>query len=191
MTWTDDRVAQLMALWGTGPSASTIGATLGGLSRNAVISKAHRLGLATQKPQNRVPRASKPKSRKRKPPKRTPSNDNIVARILAVPPPSTYVELVIPEHERKTLLVTRDGKLHANDAFTAEDCHWPIGDPLTPEFHYCGKSVVPGLSYCEFHARAVFRPPQLRRPSVGTGVEPPSSPVEPTKTPSNKKLEVA
>jgi len=65
-------------------------------------------------------------------------------------------ELVIPIAERKTIQ-------------TLEECHcrWPIGDPQEAEFHFCGKTKVTGLPYCEFHARRAFQPPQARRGSGG------------------------
>ena len=48
---------------------------------------------------------------------------------------------------------------------TLAECHcrWPIGDPQHPDFHFCGKTKVAGLPYCEFHARRAFQPPQSRR----------------------------
>jgi GcrA cell cycle regulator len=61
-------------------------------------------------------------------------------------------ELVIPGNERKYI-----------QTLTECCCRWPIGDPQTPEFHFCGKKKVPGLPYCEFHARRAFQPPQARR----------------------------
>ncbi len=61
-------------------------------------------------------------------------------------------ELVIPLKERKTI-----------QTLTECSCRWPIGDPQLADFHFCGKDKVPGLPYCEFHARRAFQPPQPRR----------------------------
>jgi GcrA cell cycle regulator len=61
-------------------------------------------------------------------------------------------ELVIPVAERKSI-----------QTLTEVTCRWPIGDPQNTEFHFCGKNKVPGLPYCEFHARRAFQPPQSRR----------------------------
>jgi GcrA cell cycle regulator len=61
-------------------------------------------------------------------------------------------ELVIPIAERKSI-----------QTLTEVTCRWPIGDPQNTEFHFCGKNKVPGLPYCEVHARRAFQPPQSRR----------------------------
>jgi GcrA cell cycle regulator len=61
-------------------------------------------------------------------------------------------ELVIPLNERKYI-----------QTLTESCCRWPIGDPQQPEFHFCGRKKIPGLPYCEVHARRAFQPPQTRR----------------------------
>ena len=61
-------------------------------------------------------------------------------------------EIVIPLAERKTI-----------QTLVECSCRWPIGDPQAADFHFCGKNKVPGLPYCEFHARRAFQPPQTRR----------------------------
>ena len=61
-------------------------------------------------------------------------------------------ELVIPLNERKYIQTLTEGC-----------CRWPIGDPQQADFHFCGKDKVPGLPYCEVHARRAFQPPQARR----------------------------
>ena len=70
--------------------------------------------------------------------------------------PQPYVppveEMIIPLAERKTI-----------QTLVECSCRWPIGDPQMADFHFCGKNKVPGLPYCEFHARRAFQPPQARR----------------------------
>ena len=61
-------------------------------------------------------------------------------------------ELIIPLAERKYI-----------QTLVECGCRWPIGDPQMADFHFCGKNKVPGLPYCEFHARRAFQPPQARR----------------------------
>ncbi len=75
-------------------------------------------------------------------------------------------EIVIPLAERKTI-----------QTLVECSCRWPIGDPQASDFHFCGKNKVPGLPYCEFHARRAFQPPQARRrerevvePAIGRSV---------------------
>ena len=102
MEWTDTRAEKLQILWGEGLSASQIADRLGGTARNAVIGKAHRLGLK-----------SRPSPIKRE-------ADNI------------------------TML---------NDRM----CHWPIGHPREPDFHFCGKPVEHGRPYCSGHTALAYR----------------------------------
>jgi len=80
---------------------------------------------------------------------------------------------VIPPAERKTLQM-----------LTENSCRWPIGDPQTEEFHFCTRNKVPGLPYCEHHARRAYQPPQPRRRDrdIGEPVMPATLPV-PTKDP--------
>lgn len=60
----------------------------------------------------------------------------------------------------------RTGRLHANDKLTDSCCRFGIGDPSTPEFHFCGRESVPGVAYCEAHHRRVWAPvPQSRKPT--------------------------
>jgi len=60
--------------------------------------------------------------------------------------------LEIPLAERKTV-----------ETLTPSSCRWPIGDPQRSDFHFCGKGAVPGIPYCEHHARKAFQPPTVRR----------------------------
>ena len=70
-------------------------------------------------------------------------------------------ELVIPMAERKTIA-----------SLDECSCRWPIGDPQMSDFYFCGKNKVPGLPYCEFHARRAFQPPQSRRRERELVIEP-------------------
>lgn len=159
MTWTDERVGLLTKLWADGLSASQIALQIGGVSRNAVIGKVHRLGLSGRSTKSRMkshrPRAKSQRS-KRAPRSRFAAGGNTALRALYNAEVSPYVEpaeeLEIPMAERKFI-----------ETLEANDCRWPIGDPQHAEFHFCGKSKVTGLPYCEFHARRAFQPPQARR----------------------------
>jgi GcrA cell cycle regulator len=159
MAWTDERVELLKKLWSEGLSASQIAGRLGGVTRNAVIGKVHRLGLSGRATTSRMnthrprPRAAAAK-RLGKP--RFTSIETSPLRALYPPEAEPYVpsveELVIPLDERRTI-----------QTLTASNCRWPIGDPQLPDFHFCNGTKVPGLPYCEFHARRAFQPPQPRR----------------------------
>jgi GcrA cell cycle regulator len=139
--WTDERVEQLKSLWNEGLSASQIARVLGGVTRNAVIGKVHRLGLAgragparSERPRNSITHKS-------------------VARIAVPEPP-------VVEEDPVTL---EDG--HFATVLTINDrmCRWPIGDPAENEFHFCGHKPRSGSPYCEAHARKAYQPQPQRR----------------------------
>ncbi len=161
MSWNDERVDLLKKLWSEGLSASQIAGRLGGVTRNAVIGKVHRLGLSGRATTSRI-KSLRPRSRVPAAPKRQPArgrfatNGNPAVRALYEPSSEPFHpaedELVIPVAERKSI-----------QTLSENCCRWPIGDPQSPEFHFCGKNKVPGLPYCEHHARRAFQPPQARR----------------------------
>jgi GcrA cell cycle regulator len=164
MAWNDERVELLKKLWAEGLSASQIAGRLGGVTRNAVIGKVHRLGLSGRATTSRMkslrprPRANALTAANAKRPvkSRFGSVGNSTVRALYQPEAEPYVspveELVIPMAERKSI-----------QSLSECSCRWPIGDPQLADFHFCGKDKVMGLPYCEFHARRAFQPPQPRR----------------------------
>lgn len=158
--WNDERVDTLKKLWGEGLSASQIATRLGGVTRNAVIGKVHRLGLSGRATTSRM-KSHRPRTRstasaaKRVVKSRFATIGNPALRALYQPdalPLPAVEELVIPLAERKTI-----------QTLVECSCRWPIGDPQHADFHFCGKNKVAGLPYCEFHARRAFQPPQVRR----------------------------
>ncbi len=160
MSWTDERVELLKKLWSEGLSASQIAGRIGSVTRNAVIGKVHRLGLSgratTSRMKSHRPRARMANAAKRVAAKpRFAQAGNPAVRALYmdaevyIPP---VEELVIPMAERKTI-----------QTLTETSCRWPIGDPQASDFHFCGKTKVALLPYCEFHARRAFQPAVPRR----------------------------
>ena len=163
MAWNDERVELLKKLWSEGLSASQIAGRIGGVTRNAVIGKVHRLGLSgrattsrmkTHRPRQRMANAKQRPAAAAKP--RFAQVGNPALRALYQPEAEPYTpmaeEIVIPLAERKSI-----------QTLVECSCRWPIGDPQMADFHFCGKNKVPGLPYCEFHARRAFQPPQARR----------------------------
>ena len=158
MSWTDERVELLKKLWSEGLSASQIAGRLGGVTRNAVIGKVHRLGLSGRATTSRMKsprprRTAATSKRANRPSFRQPGN--LAFRNLYQGEAEPFIpaeELDIPLAERKTL-----------QDLTESCCRWPIGDPQHAEFHFCNRKKVPGLPYCEFHAKRAFQPPQARR----------------------------
>lgn len=181
MSWTDERVEALKKLWQEGLSASQIAGRIGGVTRNAVIGKVHRLGLAGRATTSRM-KSHRPR-RTPAPQKQRPANGkprfqqvgNPAFRQLYQADSEPYTppaeELVIPVKERKYI-----------QTLTESCCRWPIGDPQDAEFHFCGKKKVAGLPYCEVHARRAFQPPQARRRDGGQQSVPQALPLAPPKT---------
>jgi GcrA cell cycle regulator len=156
MSWTDERVELLKKLWAEGLSASQIAAELGGVTRNAVIGKVHRLGLASRAKSTSagIPRPRKPRThmlRVARPMSRG-ANALALAYELEPEPELGMIDNVIPLGQRRTLLELTD-----------KTCRWPIGDPATPEFFFCGGNPLIGLPYCHYHARIAYQPPAERR----------------------------
>jgi GcrA cell cycle regulator len=141
MSWTDERVEQLKSLWTEGLSASQIARTLGGVTRNAVIGKVHRLGLAGRASPARIERP------------RLPSAPRLNVRTHTPEPP------VVEEDP----IVMDDGNFATVLTISNSMCRWPIGDPSENAFHFCGHKPKNGSPYCEAHARKAYQPQQMRR----------------------------
>jgi len=167
--WTDERVELLKKLWSDGLSASQIAAELGNVTRNAVIGKVHRLGLsgraksaaAPAAPRNAAPR--KAPARAPSHPMSGPAGGTRGAHALApqfvteaepeaeqAPMPSE--DVVIPFSERVTIMELREYM-----------CRWPMGDPTSPDFRFCGARSQTGLPYCSYHSRIAYQPAADRR----------------------------
>ncbi len=171
MSWNDDLDAHIKKLWEQGFSASQISARIKGKSRNAVIGRLHRIGCKGR---------GSPIVRK-KPPPRKPSAPSAVnppsARPSPLPRPPGRASAVLfrPEFESSPFVIGEELDIPLNErrtiaTMTDKDCRWPIGDPRHADFHFCNRNKVPGLPYCEFHARRAFQPPQPRRRDVAEPV---------------------
>jgi GcrA cell cycle regulator len=173
LTWTEERVDMLKKMWGDGLSASQIaGKIAGGVTRNAVIGKVHRLGLAGRQT---APRAPSSRSNVRKETRspgmaqpRMPSQPSMpTAGANALKPQMhTYVspkQAPLPEPKPMRLVdLSKDGRitiLHLSD----KTCKWPIGDPMHDDFCFCGHNPRDASPYCEYHARMAYQPAQDRR----------------------------
>jgi len=167
MAWTDEIVEQLKQHWIDGKSASQIASLLGnGLTRNAVIGKVHRLGLAGRA---KAPSASAPRPRRAAPqasghrvagPRLAAPAARMVrgATALAIAPealaelePPEFESVVVPMSLRVTIVELRESM-----------CRWPLGDPATSEFRYCGSPTSSG-PYCTYHGALAYQPVQERR----------------------------
>jgi GcrA cell cycle regulator len=158
MEWSSERIEQLRSLWHNGMSASQIAAQLGGISRNAVIGKAHRLGLTGRpSPIKNRPVGVRPAPRRARVEPRQPAQ-----RIAAPPQPQPQAPLTRKVEARPP--VAEIGDMPGATILTLTDriCKWPIGDPRDADFHFCGRASAEGLPYCGDHARRAYQPPARR-----------------------------
>ncbi len=160
MAWTEERVSELKKLWAEGHSASQIAKQLGGVTRNAVIGKVHRLGLSGRatpsRPVKRPPRLARPK------PQVT------TARTTTTTPKTNDAPIQTPVRTPAKPAVNVQPKRLGNGdmvtVMTVKDtmCKWPIGDPADPNFGFCGHKTDGSSPYCTEHARMAFQPNKKR-----------------------------
>ena len=140
MSWNEEKVDKLKELWGKGSTASQIAEIIGGISRNAVIGKAHRLNLSskiksrgassTQDFQNNLQEDNSKQKRGRK---------------------SKFQSLIIekdfePENPKKL------------EELDESSCKWPVGHPEEASFYFCGRSSLKDFSYCKLHLLYAYQP---------------------------------
>ena len=202
MSWTDERVETLKRMWAEGQSASQIAKELGGVTRNAVIGKVHRLGLSNRNdeapeaaapapeakpaaaaapaaaapkpapepaPEPKPAAAAAPEARPEPEPETTPavaaSNFNrrpIVPAGQPLPPQPSANE-ISPEALASVREVEKRARKLSLMELTERTCKWPIGDPATDKFWFCGLPSQPGKPYCEAHVGVAFQPMSSRR----------------------------
>ena len=140
MSWTDEKVAKLKELWGKGNTASQIAEIIGGMSRNAVIGKAHRLNLS-----------AKVKTRA------ATSNRNFEN--------SLEQKGIVIKRKRnskfKSLIIDKDFEPENPKQLEELDeslCKWPIGHPDEKSFYFCGRSSLKDFSYCKLHLLYAYQP---------------------------------
>jgi GcrA cell cycle regulator len=158
MPWTDDRIAILRKLWNEGHSASIIAGNLGEFSRNAVIGKARRLGLASRRDSPVLRRnARKPAlfaARSRSPKARLPPF--LPRRRRAQEGQQAKPALKI-EASARPIAEPSCANNVTIEGLTRLTCRWPLGDPKTSSFRYCGGPSKPDCSYCAYHAEIAYR----------------------------------
>ena len=172
MSWTDERVETLKNLWTEGLSASQIAKQLGGVSRNAVIGKVHRLGLEGR---------AKPNVKKADQALDAAPEEPVAAVAEEAPKPvepaapqTTETQAPAPANDPGTP-PSAEGEASEDDVvvpiprrlklteLTERTCKWPIGDPMHDDFHFCGNEVDEGRPYCEYHSGLAFQPASERR----------------------------
>ena len=161
--WTEDRVATLKKLWLDGLSASQIAKQLGGVTRNAVIGKVHRLGLSGRaapsqpaRPAFKPSRPARPVMQAPMPPRRAEVAAPVQQPMAAAPPPPAPT---FRHEEPGSATVLTLG---------AHMCKWPIGDPSSDSFTFCGRRSESEGPYCVHHAQVAYQPQQARKRSGAT-----------------------
>ncbi|MBD8893137.1 GcrA family cell cycle regulator [Roseibium litorale] len=168
MSWTNERVELLKKLWTDGLSASQIAGELGGVTRNAVIGKVHRLGLSGRaktpapaaKPRKARPAGQPSSSGSSRPASAQPQTQGATAlkmdaepaNVIAIKPQIEPAAEPVPISERATILT-----------LTERTCKWPIGDPSTADFYFCGRNSDVGVPYCAHHCKIAYQPVSDRR----------------------------
>lgn len=148
MAWNDERVELLKKYWAEGLSASQIASKMGGVTRNAVIGKVHRLGLSG--------RATPAK------PQRGCDADFQTGAETATTFVRSEMEALIAEPEFTAPVILDTGDMATVSTLKTNMCKWPIGDPAKDDFHFCGQGAPTGKPYCAYHAQLAFQPAQRR-----------------------------
>jgi GcrA cell cycle regulator len=199
MSWSDERVDLLKKMWTEGRSASQIAKELGGVTRNAVIGKVHRLGLsnrsgggsptpetptaetpvaempAAETPAPEIPAAETVPPAPRPAPgpvegtEPEPAQTVSQARARAIIPagrplpPQPSANEIDPEALAKVSEIEKKARKLTLMELTERTCKWPVGDPATSDFWFCGLPVQSGKPYCEAHVGVAFQPMSSRR----------------------------
>ena len=201
MSWTDERVELLKKMWIEGQSASQIAKELGGVTRNAVIGKVHRLGLSnratggTPAPAATAPAAAAPDPKPKSTPKPAAAAPKAAPKPAAAPketeaeeeapkavvpvhvphvrkpiipagqplPPQPSANEISPEALAKVNEIEKKAKRLTLMELTERTCKWPVGDPATPDFWFCGLPTQQGKPYCDAHVGVAFQPMSARR----------------------------
>lgn len=193
MSWTDERVEILKEMWADGSSASEIAKKLGGVTRNAVIGKVHRLGLSNRSSASETaPAVPAPESES---PAEVPvieaAGTHAAEKPAADPDPAPAAEIDGEENEtplRRAIITAgqpRPPQRSANEIspealasaravektarrlslmeLTERTCKWPVGDPASDDFWFCGLPSQAGKPYCKAHVEVAFQPMNSRR----------------------------
>ena len=149
MSWNEEKIAKLKELWGKGSTASQIAEIIGGLSRNAVIGKAHRLNLSAK---TKVRNTSSNQDLKK-----NTEEDSLKQKRGRK---SKFQSLIIekdfePENPKKL------------EELDDSSCKWPVGHPEEEAFYFCGRSSLKDFSYCKLHLLYAYQPKGKKEEPTG------------------------
>jgi len=149
MSWNEEKVQKLKELWGGGSTASQIAEIIGGISRNAVIGKAHRLNLSSKiKTRNasssqNFDNSSEENSSKQRRGRKSKFQSLIIEKDFE------------PENPKKL------------EELDESSCKWPVGHPEEQSFYFCGRSSLKDFSYCKLHLLYAYQPKGRKEEPVG------------------------
>lgn len=170
MSWTEQKIEMLKEMWGHGFSASEIARQLGGLTRNAVIGKAHRLKLSVRGTVARLGSGTQPR------PALSPLSSALSAaqsqgvgskaasgkRGMLRPLPNMPTPADMPSRQERSAAFNPLDALKRGEGISVtkagdRQCRWPVGDPRSPDFRFCGCPAYESLPYCIDHARIAYQ----------------------------------
>ncbi len=140
MSWTEEKVNKLRELWGKGNTASQIAEIIGGITRNAVIGKAHRLNLSAKIKTRKVTSNENYNHT-------TEQRNNKVKRGRRSKFKSLIIEKDFEPENPKQL-----------EELDENSCKWPIGHPNEKSFYFCGRTSLKDFSYCKLHLLYAYQP---------------------------------
>jgi GcrA cell cycle regulator len=153
MDWTTESIERLRALWSEGHSTAEIGRRMG-VTKNAVVGKAHRLQLpARPSPIRREAGAPRPVSTGRRP---TLPPLRVVASLPPTPRREEPRAIVVPVAPAAAPAPKPSAVVRAFPRMGARACCWPIGEPGTSGFRFCSAEAIPGKPYCAEHAAVAY-----------------------------------
>jgi len=156
MSWTEEKVNKLRELWGKGKTASQIAEIIGGISRNAVIGKAHRLNLSSKLRSKSLFETKQDKDKS--------LDENIDKRKK------------ITKSKFRSLLIEKDFEPENPkqlEELDEKSCKWPIGHPNENSFYFCGRTSLKDFSYFKLHLLYAFQPKGKKEDVIGKNDEVP------------------
>ncbi len=149
MGWTPELIKDLKKLWKKGLTTGEIGRLIG-MSKNAVVGKAHRLGLESRPSPIRREKVEVPKVKK--------STAPVSKHVVSMEKQEKESQAVQLNTDKLSKPSKKNGKVKGVKLVDLKptSCRWPEGDPKDPDFHFCGKEALPGKSYCEEHSQVAY-----------------------------------